>query len=145
MAKEAIIMNDTKSIIELSNIEIHEHCMLNIRTGEKEYNKGKKKISHFTGMYFKDKDTFFALYPTENGPIMYYEGKEYPLNKDLHIGLIKTENSREFSIQEYNICIKYRSSPYVGFDVWSNEEDVDLFYQIEQSYKKEEYYKKFTK
>lgn len=136
-------MNDT--VIELSNIEIHEHCMLNKRTGEREYNKGKKQMPYFTGLYFKAENTFFALYPTENGPIMYYEGKEYPLKKDLHICLTKTEKSREFRIEEYNICIKYRTSPYIGFDVWSNEEDVDLFYQIEQSYKNDEYYKKFTK
>lgn len=76
---------------------------------------------------------------------MYYEGKEYPLKKNLHISLIKTEKLREFFIEEYNICIKYRTSPYIGFDVWSNEEDVDLFYQIEQSYKNDEYYKKFIR
>lgn len=136
-------MNDT--VIELSNIEIHEHCMLNKRTGEREYNKGKKQIPYFTGLYFKAENTFFALYPTENGPIMYYEGKEYPLMKDLHICLTKTGKSREFRIEEYNICIKYCTSPYIGFDVWSDEENVDLFYQIEQSYKNDEYYKKFTK
>lgn len=137
-------MNNMDNIIELSNTEIHEHCMLNIRTGEKKYNKGKKKIPYFTGLYFKDDDTFFALYPTENGPIMYYGGKEYPLKKDLHIALTKTEKSRKFCIEEYNICIKYTTSPYIGFDVWSDEEDVDLFYQIEQSYKNDEYYEKFT-
>ena len=69
------------AVVELSNIEIHEHCMLNRITGER----------------------------------------------------------------EYNICIQYRTSQYVGFDVWSDEKDVDLFYQIEQSYKDNEYYKKFTK
>lgn len=131
--------------VELSNIEIYEHCMLNISTGEKEYNKGKKQIPYFTGLYFKDNDTFFALYPTENGPVMYYREKEYPLNKNLHISLTKAENFREFCIEEYNIRIKYRTSPYIGFDVWSDEEHVDLFYQIEQFYKDDEYYKKFTK
>lgn len=134
----------TDTVIELSNIEIHEHCMLNIRTGEKEYNRGRKQIPYFTGLYFKDEDTFFALYPTVDGPIMYYEGKEYPLKKDLHIRLVKTGNLREFFIEEYNICIQYCTSPYIGFDVWSEEMDVDLFYQIEQSYKNDEYYKKFT-
>ena len=73
-------MNDT--VIELSNIEIHEHCMLNKRTGEREYSKGKKQIPYFTGLYFKAENTFFALYPTENGPIMYYEGKEYPKSQE---------------------------------------------------------------
>ena len=133
------------NLIELSNIEIYEHCMLNIKTGEKEYNKGKKKIPYFTGLYFEDEDTFFALYPTENGPMMYYNGKEYLLKKDLHICLEKKEESREFYIEEYNIQIKYHTSPYIGFDAWSEEKDIDLFYQIEQSYKNEEYYKKFTK
>lgn len=93
--------------------------MLNKRTGEREYNKGKKQIPYFTGLYFKAENTFFALYPTENGPIMYYEGKEYPLKKDLHICLTKTEKTREFRIEEYNICIKYRTSLYIGFDVFN--------------------------
>lgn len=138
-------MNDSKNIIELSNIEIHEHCILNTRTGEKKYNKGKKQVPYFTGLYFKNENTFFALYPTSNGPIMYYDGKEYPLKKDLHINLTKIEKSREFCIEEYNIYIRYHTSTYIGFDIWSDEKDVDLFYQIEQSYKNDEYYKKFTK
>ena len=138
-------MNCEKNVIELSNIEIYEHCILNLRTGEKEYNIGKKKIPHFTGVYFKDENTFFALYPSEDGPMMYYQEKEYQLKKDLHIFIKKMGDWREFSIQEYEINIKYRTSKYIGFDVWSEEEDVDLFYQIEQSYKKEEYYRKFTK
>lgn len=105
------------AVVELSNIEIHEHCMLNRITGEREYNNGKKQMSYFTGKYFKEENIY----------------------------LTKTEKLREFRIEEYNICIKYRTSPYVGFDVWSDEKDVDLFYQIEQSYKDNEYYKKFTK
>lgn len=76
---------------------------------------------------------------------MYYENQEYPLKKDLHINLIKNGSLREFSIEEYNIHIRYHTSKYIGFDVWSGEEDVDLFYQIQQSYKNDEYYKKFTK
>ncbi|MGN0494671.1 MAG: hypothetical protein ACI4GW_00450 [Lachnospiraceae bacterium] len=77
--------------------------------------------------------------------MMYYEGKEYPLKKNLHISLKKTEKLREFCIEEYNIYIKYYTSPYIGFDVWSDEKDVDLFYQIEQSYRNDEYIKRYTK
>lgn len=145
MVKETIIMNDTNSIIELSNVEVYEHCLLDIKTGETIYYKDKKKIPYFTGLYFKDNQTFFALYPTINGPVMYYGKREYPLIKDLHINLKKVGEWREFCIEEYNIRIKYRTSPYIGFDVWSEEEDVDLFYQIQQSYKNDEYYRKFTK
>lgn len=105
------------AVVELSNIEIHEHCMLNRITGEREYNNEKKQMPYFTGKYFKEENIY----------------------------LTKTEKSREFRIEEYNICIQYRTSQYVGFDVWSDEKDVDLFYQIEQSYKDNEYYKKFTK
>ena len=43
MAKGAVNMSDTENIIELSNIEIYEYCTLNIKTGEKEYYKTKKK------------------------------------------------------------------------------------------------------
>ena len=67
------------TVVELSNIEIHEHCMLNRITGEREYNNEKKQMPYFTGLYFEEENVFFALYPTENGPIMYYEGKEYPI------------------------------------------------------------------
>ena len=35
------------TVVELSNIEIHEHCMLNRITGEREYNNGKKQTTVF--------------------------------------------------------------------------------------------------
>ena len=137
-------MNNTKNVIELSNIEIHEHCILNVRTGEKTYNTGKKEIPYFTGLYYKDKNTFFALYPSVAGPIMYYKGEQYLLTPDLHIHLNKMGDSREFVIEEYHIDIRYRTSKYIGFDVWSTEKDVDLFYQIAHFYKQNDYYEKFT-
>ena len=92
-----------------------------------------------------DEMTFFAIYPTENGPVMYYEGKEYALSKELHITLRKDGEKREFRVDEYNIRIHYFESPYIGMDVWSDEEDVDLFYQIAKFYRDEEYYRKYTK
>lgn len=69
-------MMSKKDIIELSNIEIQEHCILNIFTGNCQFDRGQKQIPQFTGLYFKDKNTFFALYPTEKGPMMYYKEKE---------------------------------------------------------------------
>lgn len=92
-----------------------------------------------------DERTFFAIYPTEKGPIMYYEGNEYALNKKLHITLKKNGKNRTFRIDEYNIRIDYFESPYIGMDVWSDEEDVDLFYQIAKFYRDDEYYKKYIK
>jgi hypothetical protein len=76
---------------------------------------------------------------------MYYKRELFPLKKDLHISLIKREDCREFCIEEYDIRIKYRTSRYIGFDVWSEEEDVDLLYQIAKYYKDDKYYEKFTK
>lgn len=49
-------MND--KIIELSNIEIYEHCILNIRTGEKEYNKKKNKYRILQGYISKTRILF---------------------------------------------------------------------------------------
>lgn len=133
-----------KRQIELMNIEIWEYCMLDVISSEKIFYK-EKIDNDFTGLYYKDESIFFAIYPTSNGPIMYYNQKEYPLKKELDISLKKMGEWREFSIQEYNIHLRYRTSKYIGFDAWSEEEDVDLFYQIEQSYQRDEYYKKFTK
>lgn len=133
------------NIVELLNLEKYNCCKLNLKTGEKFFCKGSEKVKGFSGLYFMDENNFFAIFPSEFGPIMYYKEELYPLNKNLNITLTKKGNLREFYIKEYNILIKYRTSPYIGFDVWSNEEDVDLFYQIEQSYKNEEYYNKFTK
>ena len=131
--------------IWISNIEIYEFCKLDLETGEKHFYKEYSKSTEFRGFYFKDEGTFFALFKSDKGPKIYFEGNEYQLSKDLHISLKKMGKQREFCIEEYHICIKYRTSPYIGFDVWSDEEDVDLFYQIEQSYKNDEYYKKFKK
>ena len=131
-------------LIWLSNIEIYEFCKLNLETGEKRFYKKYAESVEFRGFYFKDERTFFALFESEKGPKLYFEGNEYKLRKDLHINLKKMGKHREFCIEEYNICIGYRTSPYIGFDVWSEEMDVDLFYQIEQSYKNDEYYKRFT-
>lgn len=130
--------------IELKHIEIGECCMLNCITGEKFFYKKPIK-NEFTGLYFRDESQFFAIYPTDKGPMMYYENKEYPLLPNLNIFVNKMGDWREFCIKEYDINIRYRTSKYIGFDVWSEEEDVDLFYQIAQSYKCESYHKKFTK
>lgn len=129
--------------IELKNIEKGEYCMLDVVTGKRNFYKGKN-YPYFTGLYFRDSNIFFALYPTEVGPVAYYNEKEYPIHKDLSIYLSREHKIREFVIEDYNIKISYDTSPYIGFDVWSTEIDVDLFYMIEQSYKKDEFYKKFT-
>lgn len=131
-------------IIGISNIEIYEFCKLNLETGEKKFYNDYLEFKEFNGFYYKDRETFFAIFASDQGPQIYFKGNEYLLRKDLHISLKKVNNEREFRIEEYNICIKYCTSPYIGFDVWSDEKEIDLFYQIEQSYKKEEYYKKFT-
>ena len=134
-----------ENVVELLNVEKSICCKLSLTTGEKYYCKGSEKKAGFTGLYYEADDIFFAIYPTKRGPIMYYGGNEYPLSKNLHIKLVKEGDWRVFFIEEYNINIKYRTSKYIGFDVWSEEIDVDLFFQIEQSYKSEEYYRKFTK
>jgi hypothetical protein len=130
--------------IELKNLEIGEYCMLDVISGDKTF-YNKTNIKGFTGLYFRDDLNFLAIYPTEKGPIIYHKRELFPLKKDLHISLIKREDCREFCIEEYDIRIKYRTSRYIGFDVWSEEEDVDLLYQIAKYYKDDKYYERFTK
>lgn len=133
------------NVIEMSNIEIFEFCKLDLNTGEKSFYENYHDFEDFNGFYFKDEKTFFAIFASSEGPKLYFKDRQYDLKKNLHITLKKNENSRDFRIEEYNISINYRASTYIGFDVWSDEKDVDLFYQIVHSYKDDEYYKKFTK
>jgi len=134
-----------ENVIELTNIEINECCTLDKDTKKMTLYRGDKKIPGFTGIYFRDEKTFFGLYPTENGPVAWYDGKEYPIIKDLTISVKKKGDDRTFSIEEYGISIDYLKSPFIGFDSWSTEIDVDLFIMIEQKYKTDEFYEGYTK
>lgn len=72
MVKEA---EGLKNQVEVKNIEIWEYCLIDLFTGNKKFYK-KSKIKGFTGLYFRDKNTFFAIYPTLKGPMMYFDSKE---------------------------------------------------------------------
>lgn len=76
---------------------------------EKIYNKGKKQISYFTGQYFKDRETFFALYPTENGPVMYYQAIKYIMENIDLISNIKTRHNAEKPQNAARVCLKIHS------------------------------------
>jgi len=131
-------------IIELKNYEIFEFCSLNRKTGETNFYKGKKKVSGFTGLYYKNDSVFFAIYPSEKGPLIFYKNTEYKINKDLSINVLRQGSSRRFDIKEYGIKIDYSESLYTGFDSWSDEVDVDLFYMIEQNYSEPSFYEQYT-
>lgn len=131
------------NIYELANIEINKYCTLDVKTGEKKYSD--RKMSHnFTGLYYENGETFFALYPSETGPKMFCNGREYLLHPGLSINIIKSGVNRTFCIPDYGINIKYKESPYLGMDAWSDEMDVDLFYMISVNYKMDDFYEKYT-
>lgn len=132
-------------MLELINCEIYEFCMLDIVTGDVQYHKPPKILEEgYRGTYFKDDNTFFALYSSVDGPKIFYGNKEYAIVPQLTIVLLKEAKQRCFIIEEYNIQIHYQASKYLNLDVWSTEMDVDVFYNIEQSYKAEEFYEKYT-
>ena len=85
------------NVYELANVEIHEYCALNVESGEKSFSK-KKSNPCFTGLYFKNGTTFLGLYRSSSGPKIYYDGKEYPVCKDLSISLTKVGKHRKFCI-----------------------------------------------
>lgn len=136
-------MSMSNKIIEVKNVEINEYCLLNTVTGEKRFLK-KSTTSGFEGSYFKENNTFFAIYPTKDGPYIFYKNKNYPISPGLTIVLEVRGKNRTFKIIEYNIEIHYIESKFMGFDVWSEEIDIDLFYMITQSYKDNSFYTKFT-
>lgn len=130
-------------ILELKNMERNEYCELDLE-GSRITFKDDKKIPGYTGLYFRDSNHFFALYPTKSGPNIYYRGTEYAIHKDLTITLDKTDSLRRFKILEYNIEVEYLESPYIGMDVWSDEMDVDLFCFITQAYQTDDFYRRNT-
>ncbi len=129
--------------IEITNIEKAEYCILDLETGEKRFNDEKINAG-FTGLFYKNNEIFFVLYPSTEGPMIYYDNKTYHLSPDLTIRYLRSDNKRKFIIKEYNITIKYEKSKFTGFDSWSNEEDIDLFYQIYKGYKRQEFISKYT-
>jgi hypothetical protein len=130
-------------MIELKCYGITKYCMLDKATGKTSFSK-ISRVPGFTGLYFEDDANFFAIYPTKSGPTIYFDKREYLLNKKLNISLQKTGKNRKFRIVDYRIEIDYVESPYIGWDAWSEEEDVDLFYMVEQNYKKDSFYEEFT-
>ncbi len=130
--------------IELSNFEVYGFCILDILTGDKSFSS-KAVGNNLAGFFFLENKEFFALYSTKEGPTIYYQNKQYPITPELHIHVNRMGDWREVDIQEYGIHIRYKTSPYIGFDVWSTEEDVDLFCYLENKYKNVEFYQRFTK
>lgn len=140
MVKETMKM---EYLHKLTNLETHKYCLLNIKTGGMIFSN-QKSNNKFTGLYFKDEATFFAIYPTKLGPEIYYNENVYRIYPELTISLKKIGKDREFCIQEYNIIIRYKESFYIGTDIWSEEDDIDLFFIIKQRYKSNEFYKQYT-
>lgn len=139
------------NIIELKNYQKHESCML-----RKNENTMKLyadyKFRHFTGNYFEDDNTFFALYASHEGPMIYYDGTEYSIKPNLDIKVIY-DNSNEDEdkpnrrkicvIHDYDIYIEY-DEPLFGYNSWSEKIDVDLFFKLEQEYKTRKFYANYT-
>ena len=143
-------------ILELTNIEKPtEKCLLNLENGNTSFYRGDKRKPDFSGKYYSEicPDDFaipysgskiIALYPTHNGPRLYYEGIEYLIHPNLNIQLIKKDKKRRFQIKDYGIKFDYTEYPYFDWDEWSGEIDRDLFFMIEQRYKKQEFYDQYT-
>ena len=132
-------------ILELTNFEMPaEYCTVETNTGKLNYYRGDKKEPGFTGMYFRNDSNFLGIFPTKNGPRIYVNGMEYDVKPSLDITLEKNGKNRKFCIKDYNVEIDYLESQYIGFDIWSDEKDVDLLFMIEQNYKDKSFYDKFT-
>jgi len=132
--------------IELKNYGVSEYCILDTSNKSITFSNTSKtpESTAFTGLYFRDDNTFFAIYPSEDGPTVFFGGKEYAINEALTITLSKDGQSRTFRIDDYGIEVRYLTSPYIGLDPWSEEIYVDLFFMIAQRYKDQDFYDRFT-
>ena len=155
MAKGAVVM---AKIIELSNmVKPIERCLLNLDNGSTMFHIANNLDSNVNGRYYceKSRDAFsnptdgsevVALYTSENGPVFYFKGREYGIYPDLNIEYIRIEKKRKFKIIDYNIEIEYDELCRLGWDIFMllDEDDVDLFFMIEQRYKNQEFYDQYT-
>jgi len=131
----------------LCRVDIFEYCELDVPLKKvRMYPKDWKPEGEcvFEGLYYPFEDGIFAIFVTKNGPMMYYNESEYVLTPDLSISVKKMGDNRHFSIKEYGIEIDYPTSKYIDMDVWSTEEDVDLFVNIANNYQSKEFYEKYT-
>ena len=142
--------------IELASYSVYEHCKFDRSQNPTEYYRSRLISGEHTGLYYRgdaprflrsphDDKTFFALYPSPDGPMIFFEGKNYRLHKDLDIQVHKDGKKRRFEIQDYGISINYPEADDIRFDIWSDEIDLDLFYKIEQQYKDDDFYKRYTR
>lgn len=137
--KEDVKMIDS---IELMNIEKYEFCVLNVKSC-KIKKIAKKSNSYFTGLYYQTNDCFFAIFPTVNGPTIFFDNKTYIISKDLDIEYTDLCSKGIFKINDYNIMIEYNYSPYLDIDSWSSKKDIDIFFKIFTEYKSDEFYQKY--
>jgi len=131
----------------LCRVDYFGYCELDINLNKvKKYPKGCRPDGDYVckGLYYEHENIFFALYNTPNGPMMYHNGNKYPLTPELTINVDKEGKERHFSIKEYGIEIDYPESEFIDMDVWSTEEDVDLFVKIANNYKDKSFYELFT-
>lgn len=129
--------------IEISNTEIYECCTLNLDTGEREFYRDSK-TKGFMGLYLRRGDFFCALYPSKEGPMLFYENKSYPITPELTINLEKSDDNRVFTIEEYAITIEYKEVPYWDFEWYYEEKDKDFLMRIFEDHKTEEFNTRYT-
>ncbi len=136
-------MNNKSFVVELMNIEKYEFCILDLKLNKVTI-VSQKSSTKFTGLYYKNDECFFAIFPTSGGPYIYYNKKIYPITKELIIEYIDLENKGIFKIKDYNMEIKYNYSKYLDFDSWSQKEDIDIFYKIFSNYKMDSFYQLYS-
>lgn len=129
--------------VELMNIEKYEFCILDLTSGSVKKIL-QKSSDEFTGLYYARDNCFFALFPTINGPQIFYNNNLHLITPDLNIEYIDLGNKGIFKIKNYDIEIRYNYFKYVGIDSWSKKQDVDLFYKIFTDYKTESFYNVYS-
>lgn len=131
----------------LCRVDYFGYCDLDVISGEcRKYPKGCRPSGNYVceGLYYEYNNIFFAIYATPNGPMFYYKERVYPLMPGLSISVEKKGNNRHFSVKEYGIEIDYPTSEFIDMDIWSAEEDVDLFVNIANNYRNEAFYAIYT-
>ena len=83
------------------------------------------------GYYVNINDVLIGIFATKNGPVLFRNNEQFLLKQyNYKMELERNLNLRTFKLisnDKEKIVVKYSKQKYVNFDVWSDEESVDLF------------------
>lgn len=96
------------------------------------------------GYYININDVLIGIFATKYGPVLFRNNKQFLLKQyNYKMELESSFNSKIFKLiinDEKKFVVKYPKQKYVNFDVWTDEESVDLFLWLYKNQNKDDFH-----